>query len=124
MSGYAELSEVVARSEKRAKIRKINRPYDSIVAHPTIFGLVNAPTNGMLRLTNAQIAELQQKEAEDEARIEEARKVVDEYEKIKTLLTRRKGKENGAYVEQARASAELLEWTATHATAVLDQNKL
>lgn len=124
VSGYDELSAVVTRSEQRSKIRRLNRSYQSVVEHPTIYGLVNAPTNGALRLTNAQIAELQRTETEDESRIETARKAVDSHKAIKALLTRGKNKENRDYITKARASTELLEWTATHAVTIIEQNKL
>lgn len=124
VSGYDELSAVVARSEQRSKIRRLNRSYQSVIEHPTIYGLVNASKNGALRLSSAQIAELQRTETEDDSRIETARKVVDSHKAIKALLTRGKNKENKDFATKARASAELLEWTATHAATIIEQNEL
>jgi len=121
----AEHEAVLARSTKRAKLRRINRPYDSVAQHPMVFGLVNASRNALLHVTPSELRELEEKENTDAERSEIATKAVEQYAVIRAMFTRAsRPVDTTSGTKALRDAADGLEWIAEYANKLANDNKL
>lgn len=117
-------ADIVARSTKRAKLRSINRPIESVQRHPLLFGLVNG-AKGVINVSNKELDELREKENDDNEQVEEARKTVDKYNRIRHMFTSQcnGGQESDVRrTELLNATVDALEWTTAFAVKLAESN--
>lgn len=117
-------ANIVERSNKRAKLRSINRPIESVQRHPLLFGFVNG-AKGVINASNKELDELREKENDDNEQVEEARKTVDKYNRIRNMFASRCIDSRESDVKRTNvlnATVDTLEWTITLATKLADSN--
>lgn len=117
-------ADIVERSTKRAKLRSINRPIESVQRHPLLFGLVNG-AKGVINVSNEELNELREKENDDNEHAEEARKTVDKYNRIRHMFASQCNDRRESDVrrtELLNATVDTLEWTTAFAVKLAETN--
>ena len=117
-------ADIVKRSTKRAKLRSINRPIESVQRHPLLFGFVNG-VKGVINASNKELDELREKENDDNEQVEEARKTVDKYNRIRNMFASQCNDGRESDVKRTNvlnATVDTLEWTTTLVVKLAESN--